>query len=90
MPDTAVYEAPAEEFTGYGDESQEWNGKSTNLVLAFPVVRDFAVVSEGEKITVRASLQNGEWVGPEAGHVRDLFRLGHIAGTSEAGAQVGD
>lgn len=87
MPEVQTYEAPADEFVGSVDESDVWNGKRTLLTLAYPIVRNFAVVAEGEKITVNAALQHGVWVGPEADHVRDLFRLGHIESTDEAAAR---
>jgi hypothetical protein len=89
MTESAVYEAPADEFTGTASGEEEWNGRKTRLTLAYPVVRDFAVVAEGEQITVNASLSRdgATWLGPEAEHVRDLFRLGHIEGTDQASAR---
>jgi len=86
MTDAAVYEAPADEFDGFASGEDEWNGRRTRLTLAYPVVRDFDVVSEGEQITVNASLAKDgvTWLGPEAEHVRDLFKMGQIAGTEQA------
>jgi hypothetical protein len=91
MTDTVTYEAPVDEYVASADEADEWNGKSTRLTLAYPLVRDFAVVAEGEQITVKASLADphdrNSWRGPEADHVRDLVRLGHIAGSEQAEAR---
>jgi hypothetical protein len=87
MPEVQTHEAPVDEYVASVDEAGEWSGKRTMLTLAYPLVRDFAVVAEGEKITVKAELRDGVWVGPEADHVRDLFTLGHIAGTQQADAR---
>jgi hypothetical protein len=89
MPEVQTYEAPADEFVGLADGEEGWNGRRTRLTLAYPVVRDFAVVAEGEQITVNASLgKDGKtWLGPEADHVRELFALGHIEGTEQAAAR---
>jgi hypothetical protein len=87
MPEVQTYEAPVDEYVGVADDAGEWSGKKTRLTLAYPLVRDFHPVAEGEKITVNAELRDGVWIGPEADHVRDLFALGHIEGTEQAAAR---
>ena len=83
MPEVAEFVAP--DTYDPAVETAAWNGRKTRLRLARPLVRDFELVAEGESIVVNASLdRDGEWTGPEAEHVRDLFSLGHIAGTEEA------
>lgn len=83
MP-TDVETFAAEAYAGDIAAAPQWNGRRTKLTLAFPLVRDFKPVAEGESIIVNASLQDGEWFGPEADHVRDLIALGHIEGTDQA------
>ncbi len=62
-----------------------WNGRKTRFTLAYPLIRDFGVVAEGEQIVLRCSRDaSGVWHGPDADHLRTLIGLGHIQGTPEA------
>lgn len=79
-----AHDTEIDEF-GADDEGLGWNGKPTRVTLARPIIRDQHLVKEGEKVELRCSRDvTGEFVGPEADHLRDLIAIGAIDGTDEA------
>ena len=72
------------------DAGAKWDGRSTRLRMAFPILRDHVIVPAGETIIVRASQHPStkRWWGPEAAHVEDLFALGMIHGSTQAEERI--
>jgi hypothetical protein len=79
---------------------ETWNGRSTRIKLAHPLVRNHTITgpgepcmdcgAEGHQLHVRASRNQGRsrWLGPESEHVQALQDLGMIAGTPEEKARA--
>jgi len=70
----------------YGDRGPAWDGRRTRLRTAYAMMRNQQILLPGDTFEVNAVYDKvaKRWVGPEGGHVEDLFALGQIAGSKEA------